>query len=347
MAASPRLLDALERRILVPPVMPDGLEVPDGVCLHLSGDAFGTSWRVDVVYSGDGAARWLDALKLQIEGALETIDAQMSLWRPDADIVTFNQASDGIAFALTEPMRQVVKYALDMARLTDGAFDPTLCEAVERWGFGARAVPDGLPDDRELEQLVRERLDWRNIELDGNAIIARSGLTLDLCAIAKGYAVDVVMDAVQAMPAADAALVEIGGELKGWGLRPDGMPWWVQIETADGANDMEALAALCGWAVATSGDYQRSFTHGGRDYCHAIDPQTLAPVQTGVTSVTVFDALCWRADALATAMMVMGREQALAFAHAHDIPCLLRCRGAEGIIEDISATLRSWVDTDD
>lgn len=347
MAASRRLLDAQERRILVPPVMPDGLEVSDGVCLHLSGDAFGTSWRVDVVYSGNGAAGWRDALKLQIEGVLETIDAQMSLWRLDADIVTFNQARDGTAFALAEPMRHVVEHALDMARLTDGAFDPTLCEAVERWGFGARAVPDGLPDDRELERLSSERLDWRNIEFDENTIIARSGLALDLCAIAKGYAVDLVMDAVQALPDAKAALVEIGGELKGWGLRPDGMPWWVQLETAGEANDAETLAALCGWAVATSGDYQRSFAHGGQDYCHAIDPKTLTPVQTGVASVTVFDPSCWRADALATAMMVMGREQALAFANAHDIPCLLRSRGPRGIAEDMSTKLGQWLDMND
>ncbi len=339
MIAAPSLR-APERRIMVPPAMPNELEVPSGEWLSLSGDAYGTTWRVDVVYAGDKSKSWLSQVQRQIKGVLTVIDAQMSLWRADSDIVAFNAAPDGTRFVLAEPMLQVVNHALAIARFTNGAFDPTLCEAVERWGFGARAVAAGLPDIMDLQQ---ERSDWRDVMCDGDVITARTGLTLDLCAIAKGYAVDAVMEMLQSEPDAQAALVEIGGELKGWGLRPDGMPWWISIEGAG----TETLVALCGWAVATSGDYRRSFTHEGRDYCHAIDPQTLSPVQTGVISVSVFDPSCWSADALATAMMVMGRQQALAFAETHTIPCILNCRSTGGITDEMSPALQCWFDTDD
>ncbi|MET0362911.1 MAG: FAD:protein FMN transferase, partial [Sphingobium sp.] len=107
------------------------------------------------------------------------------------------------------------------------------------------------------------------------------------------------------------------------------------------------VAALCDWAVATSGDYLRTFHHEGTDYCHAIDPRTLAPVRSGVASATVFDRDCWRADALATALMVLGRDEALAFADAHAIPCLLNVRAETGALTaHLSAAMREWIDDD-
>ncbi|MET0364956.1 MAG: FAD:protein FMN transferase, partial [Sphingobium sp.] len=190
------------------------------------------------------------------------------------------------------------------------------------------------------------RRDWRALGFDGTQIIAQGGLALDLCGIAKGYAVDAVMEVIRATPGASAALVEIGGELKGWGIRPDGMPWWVELERPRGATGEPIMVALCDWAVASSGDYLRTFTHDGTDYCHAIDPRTLAPVRTGVASATVFDRDCGRADALATALMVMGRDAALALADAEGIPCLLTVREGGGITEYLSAAMRDWLDDD-
>lgn len=334
--------------MLLPPVMPEDLEIPDGLCLRLSGEIFGTGWQVDVIradHAQGNEAAWLEALRQRCCAILETIDAQMSPWRETSELVRFNRA-DGGSFALPEPMRTVVAHAIETAHLTGGAFDPALHDAVALWGFGPQQVDDGLPDPESLSNLRRTRKGWRDLGFDGERITPQPGVTLDLCAIAKGYAVDAVMAAVQAMPDAQAALVEIGGELKGWGIRPDGMPWWVAIEGPDGALPVPTVAALCGWAVATSGDYRRVFTHEGAQYSHAIDPQTLAPVRTGLASATVFDPECWRADALATAMMVMGRETALAFANVHAIPCLLQVREQGGIVEYISDTLQRWLDDD-
>ena len=349
--ASLRSLDAAERRVLLPPVLPDSVEIPVGGAHRLTGAIFATGWQVDVVRDGGGdAARdgvWLAALRARIEVVLESIDAQMSPWREASALMRFNRAGEGERVLVPEPMRAVIDGAIGIANLTGGAFDPTLHDAVALWGFGATAVPGGLPEADALAAMEGRRLDWRALTWDDDALIARDGLTLDLCGIAKGYAVDAVMDVIRATPGAAAALVEIGGELKGWNLRPDGMPWWVEIERPESAVDAPFMAALCDWSVATSGDYRRSFRHGDADYCHALDPRTLAPVQTGVASATVFDPLCWRADALATALMVLGRDDALAFADAHAIPCILTVREGNGLTDHLSAAMRAWLDDDD
>jgi thiamine biosynthesis lipoprotein len=344
--ASVPSLDEQERRVFLPPVMPEDLEIPEGAWLRLSGDIFATGWQIDVVREGEGDdAIWLERLRLRIADVLETIDAQMSPWRDASDLMRFNRATAGTVLVLPEPMRTVVAHAIAVADLTGGAFDPTLHEAVSLWGFSATAVEEGLPDAARLSAIAEARRHWSDLDFDGARIVAGGGLTLDLCAIAKGYAVDAVMDVIRADPEARAALVEIGGELKGWGLRPDGMPWWVGIERP-GTDGEPVVVALCGWAVATSGDYLRTFRHEGADYCHALDPRTLAPVTTGIASATVLDPACWRADALATALMVMGRDEALAFADAHAIPCLLSVREEDGIAEYMSSTMRDWLDDD-
>lgn len=340
MTADPATLPQ-ERRVLLPPAMPDGLEIPDGAWLRLSGAIFATGWRVDVVRDGGGDPLWLAALETRIRAVLNMIDAQMSPWREASDLMRFNRAAEGEAFPLPEPMRTVVEKAVAVAALTGGAFDPTLHEAVSLWGFSAAAVEEGLPDPDRIARLDAAR--QRDLGFDGVRIVARDGLALDLCGIAKGHAVDAVMAVIRATPGALSALVEIGGEVKGWGIRPDGMPWWVELERPGGEPTM---VALCDWAVATSGDYLRTFQHDGTDYCHAIDPRTLAPVRSGVASATVFDRDCGRADALATALMVLGREQALALADAQGIPCLLTVREGEGITEYTSAAMRDWLDDD-
>ncbi|HEX7857217.1 MAG TPA: FAD:protein FMN transferase [Sphingobium sp.] len=339
-----------ERRVFLPPVMPEGLEIPDGAWLRLSGEIFATGWRVDVIREGASVegddTLWMEALRTRIAAVLETIDAQMSPWREASDLMRFNRAADGEVFVLPEPMRTVVEKAVAVADLSGGAFDPTLHEAVSLWGFSASVVEDGLPDPERIARLDAARRDWRALGFDGERIVAQHGLTLDLCGIAKGHAVDVVMDVIRATPGAAAGLVEIGGELKGWGIRPDGMPWWVELEQPEGAAVEPIVVALCDWAVASSGDYLRTFQHDGMDYCHAIDPRTLAPVRSGVASATVFDRDCGRADALATALMVLGRDEALALAEAQGIACLLTVREEGAIREYQSAAMRDWLDDD-
>jgi thiamine biosynthesis lipoprotein len=243
---------------------------------------------------------------------------------------------------LPESLRTVVGHALEIAEISAGAFDPALLSAVELWGFGARAVAEGLPEATDISTLRGQKHGWRDLVVQGEGMVKPAEVRLDLCAIAKGFAVDELMRLLQAEPGVRAALIEVGGELKGWGVQPDGLPWWVEVEAPDAAKGPRTVAALCGWAVATSGERVRSFVHEGRVHSHTIDSVTQAPTRSDIVSATVFDPECWRADALATALMVMGEERAIEFATQHDIPCLLWVRDS-GLRAVRSPRLEGWL----
>ncbi len=328
---------AASLRVIVPELDTPPPLHPAARRLSFGGEAFATTWRVRLC-ADPARFRDSDALQARCRTALARIDAEMSPYRTDSDLTRVNRAPAGVPSPLPAMLREVVTGALDMAALTKGAFDPTVLEAVELWGFGARAVPEGLPADAAVERLARHG--WRQVRLDAEGLARPEDVRLDLCGIAKGYAVDALADIARAEPGVTAVLVEIGGELKGFGVQPDGQPWWIGIE------DDDSRIALCDWAVATSGDGRRAFTHAGRLYSHTIDATTQAPTRSAVASATVFDRQCWRADALATALIVMGEARALAFAETRGIPCLLRVRDGGRTRTVSSPRLQAWAEDD-
>ena len=325
-------LPALDRRVLIPDLVAEPKPAAGTVRHDLGGTAFATTWRVSFYAEADAVLMGLSA---RLQAVLDNIDREMSPYRIDSDLTRFNLAPAGTFVALPARMMAVMRRALDMADLTDGAFDPAILPAVELWGFGARAVPEGLPD---ISILPASR--WRDLVWQAEGMIKPEDVRIDLCAIAKGYAVDCLMDLLKAEPGICAGLVEVGGELKGWNVQPDGLPFWVEIETPVKA---ATVAALCDWAVATSGEQVRSFVHNGQVHPHIIDSRTQTPTRSGIVSVTVFDAECWRADALATALMVMGEAGAMDFAVKHDIPCLFWLRDGDGFRERLSPRLEAWL----
>ncbi len=322
-------------RVIVPELdAPPSLH-PAAKRLSFGGEAFATTWRVRLCVD---PARFKDsdALNAACRAKLKRIDAEMSPYRADSDLSRVNRAPADKPAALPAMLRAVTAGALDVAALTEGAFDPAVLEAVELWGFGARAVPEGLPAAETVTALARHG--WREMRLTPEGLVRPEGARLDLCGVAKGYAVDALCDLARAEPGVTAALVEIGGELKGFGVQPDGQPWWVGID-AD-----RSRIALCDWAVATSGDGRRAFTHDGRLYSHTIDATEQAPTRSTVAQATVFDRTCWRADALATALIVMGEDRAMAFAETHHIPCLLRVRDDDAVRTVLSPRLALWAE---
>ena len=155
------------------------------------------------------------------------------------------------------------------------------------------------------------------------------GMKLDLSGIAKGHAVDRVSDVLTELGATHH-LVEIGGELRGRGVKPDGRPWWVELQQGPGAPGPRTLVALFDLAVATSGDWVRGFEHEGRRYAHTLDGRTGRPVDNGVVSVMVLSETALRADATATALIVMGPVAGPTFAEALDIAAAFVVRGPDG-----------------
>jgi thiamine biosynthesis lipoprotein len=327
-------------RVLVPALTTPPARPVGGSVRAFGGATMGTTWSVKAVLP---ATTDLPALEAMVQRALDAVVAEMSPWAPLSDLCRYNRATPGSWTLLPPATATVLRRAIAVAQQSDGAFDPTLGALVDLWGFGPRAFSGGPPDATDITAL-REAGGWTRLTLDGDALFQPGGLKLDLNGIAKGFGID------QAAAALDRAgvrsyLVEVGGELRGVGAKPDGQPWWVELERPPTANDSEqTLVALHDLAVATSGDYRRFFDHGGRRYAHTLDPATGAPVTHATVSVTVLARDCMGADAWATALTVMAPDTALAFAAEHDLAALIVSRDASGLQERLSPALRAMLD---
>lgn len=325
-------------RVAIPSALsPAALFRPGGELHVLEGVAMGTSWRVTYA----GAAASLSTARRAVEQMLDGVIARFSPWERASELSRFNALPPGARHAASADFAKVLDTALRIADETGGACDPALGALVDLWGFGP-APRSGVPATFAIERALRLS-GRRHIVADHNAMtFGRSApARLDLCGIAKGFAVDLVAKTLREAGLA-AALVEIGGELSGYGVKPDGTPWWVAIDgDADGKTPI--LVALHRIAIATSG-CERSFTHAGRSYSHTIDPRTGRPIDNGMISATVLHPSCMQADAYATALMVMGQDEAIAFADAHALAALIRYRDGASVAERISSPLQAMLD---
>lgn len=327
-------------RVLVPQLAEPPARPIGGAVLALAGETMGTTWAVRLTAPPTARA---DALAALVQRELDAVVAQMSPWAPGSDLSRYNRAAAGSWAALPPAFAQVLRCALEVAERTDGAFDPTLGGLIDLWGFGPAPFA-GAPPPAEAVAAARQTAGWRRLTLDGDRLLQPGGLRLDLNGIAKGFAVDQVAAALD-RAGARSYLVEVGGELRGTGAKPDGQPWWVELERPPNAGDApRTLVALHGLAAATSGDYRRFFEHGGRRYAHTLDPAAAAPTAHATVSVTVLDAACMRADAYATALTVMAPDAALAFAAEHGLAALIRTRGRDGLEERLSPALAAMLD---
>lgn len=316
----------LPHRITVPP---QSVTTAGATVSSLNGETMGTTWSVKFVCPSTIETR---AVAAGIQRCLDSVIAEMSTWSPISNISAFNQAPAGSWHVLPEDFFHVLHHAIDLARKTDGAFDPTIGPVTNTWGFG----PDGsifeVPDAAFVNG-AGTRVNWRALALDvaRRRVCQPGGVYLDLSAIAKGFGVDKVARWLRDFGVRDF-LVDIGGELRGEGVKPDRQPWWVELEWPDASgNDedpsrMSTVIALHGLSVATSGDYRRWFEVDGERYAHTFDPRTARPLRNGLASVSVVARSCMEADALATALMVLGLADGLSYAERHGVAALFVLR---------------------
>lgn len=326
-------------RIVIPTTLAPHVAPRQARLLTFSGATMGTSWSVRAYAPiGFNAPRFESELRF----ALERVVREMSLWDPASDICRFNALAAGEAMQIPPAFAEVLACALAVAEETGGAFDPTLGALVDLWGFGARTAPSLVPSEDDLRD-ARASAGWRALELRDNRLTQTGGLALDLNGIAKGYAVD-LLAATARKAGLGSYLVEIGGELRGGGVKPDGQPWWVDIEQPPGADAPPMLAALCDLAVATSGDYRRYEMVDGARVSHTLDPVTGRPLANALASVTVLHGACMYADAYATALSVMGVPRGLEHATRRDLAALFVIRTATGFEEHVSPALATMMD---
>lgn len=301
--------------------------ISDDTMHTLYGETMGTRWRV-VLRASPPAS--LERLHGGIQGRLDAIVAQMSTWEPESDISRFNRADAGSWHLLSDSFFTVLSCALDVARDSHGAFDPTLGPLVAAWGFGAKAAPRGMHDADSIDA-AKSRIGWRRIALDAatRRALQPGRIALDLSAIAKGFAVDDVCAWLQSAGIA-AALVDVGGELRGFGRKPDGSPWRVLVETGDEHDDEPCMLSLDGRAVATSGTHWHRYETDGREFAHTIDPHSGQPVVDAAAAVTVVADDAMHADAWATALTVMGVDAGFAHAKANGMAVRFVRRNRDG-----------------
>lgn len=332
-------------RLLIPVDMQALERPPSDLVWSLSGETMGTNWSVRLV-PPPGASQ--DQYQSAIEAELDRVIALFSPWVEDSEISRFNRMAAG-PLPLSDDFWDLLTRSMDLADDFNGAVDPTLGALVDLWGFGPtgpRNVLLPVPSADEV-RAAKSVSSWQKLRLDSDnrTALQPGGMRLDFSGIAKGHAVDLVSDRLTQM-GATSHLVEIGGELKGRGVKPDAQPWWVEIETVPGS-DLRTMAALFDLAVATSGDWRRAFSHAGRLYPHTLDGSTGYPVANGVAQVTVLDASAMKADAVATALTVMGVEDGLELARAYGLAAHFVIRTEAGLVEHMSPAFAAMLDEEE
>ena len=286
----------------------------------LTGDTMGTHYRVTIV-----APQYPDlALRAGIQQRLDEVDATMSTWRADSELSRFNAQTGTDWVPVSPALYTVLQTAAAVSEITEGAFDVTVGPIVNLWGFGPDRRPSTPPSDAALAA-ARARVGQHLLHFAAappRIRKDRGDVYVDLSAIAKGYAVDRVADWLASTGHRDF-LVEVGGEIQSRGRRADRAPWQVGVAWPEaGTAEIARVLALRDTALATSGDYRQYFEFEGRRYSHEIDPATGRPIAHALASVTVLDAACMRADALATGLLVLGPARGPALAHRLGISAL-------------------------
>ncbi len=268
----------------------------------LNGPTMGTCWSA-LFY----AANDFDAAPLQaaLQLAVDEVDMQMSTWKPDSDLMRLNRAPAGEWITFPARLMDVLRLAIEIGRLSGGAFDAAVGDAVTAWGFGPMEANQKLIG----EALAGPRIaahDALELDISCTRVRKKYPVTLDLNGIAKGYGVDRLADTLEHF-GVHAGLVGIDGEMRALESRPDDTAWTIAVETPDyDRRAPHSVLALHNAAVATSGDYRHWVAAGGHKLSHTMDPWRGAPLSASPASVTVVAKSCAKADAWATALMVLG-----------------------------------------
>ncbi|MFB2118466.1 FAD:protein FMN transferase [Parapedobacter sp. 2B3] len=290
--------------------VPSGFDEPGLKPYHLAGYAQGTTYAI-TYYANEQSVS-----KGTIDSILASIDSSMSLYKPYSLINKINE-SDGRIRVADAHFQRVLRRSFEIYRRSGGLFDITVAPLVQLWGFGVEAV-DHLPDSAAVNEVLA-RVGMDKIRRRGRLLIKRKpGVALDMNGIAQGYSVDVLADHLESKGIA-RYLVELGGELRVKGPKPDGTPFRVGIERpvpSDGnATVVNDVVEIQRGAITTAGSYRKFLQEGDRRVSHHINPKTGYPFATGIISATVYSDEAMTADGYDNVIMAMPVAEAITFAN--------------------------------
>lgn len=309
----------------------------------LSGSSMGTSFSVKIV--SPPVTLDSEALQEEIETELAIIEQAMSTYLPESDLSAFNRNRSTDWIETSPELCLAVERALEISSYTDGAFDITVGPLVNLWGFG----PDGSiaepPQAQEIESVMKN-VGHNKLQADCDVPALKKqtpDLYADLSAYAKGHAVDRLASILDEHDVPDY-LVEVGGELRMRGHNAKDENWAIAVERPlQEGRAVQSVVRLTNTAVATSGDYRNYFEHDGTRYSHTIDPDTGSPVAHSLASVTVFAEDAAFADAIATALLVLGPVDGMQFAESEELAAYFLMHADTRIVESMTTRFASEI----
>ena len=276
----------------------------------------GTTYSVKIIDEPLDTAK----VRFNIDNILDSINMDMSTYIDSSSISKFNNSDIGKSYQISKDFYKVVVSSKYFSNLTNGAFDITVNPLVKLWGFSKNSILEKIPTQNEINKVLKSvGMDNLIIE-EGRSINKKSNVTIDLSAIAKGYAVDKISEYLKNKNIKNH-IVEIGGEVRTSGFNVKGERWKIGIEYPSFKRSMNktpyskinphTVIKISDMSIATSGDYRNYYDFDGRRYSHIISPKTGYPVENNVSSVTVLAKNCATADAFATGLMVLGYDEGI------------------------------------
>ena len=300
----------------------------------LRGKTMGTTFHVTIPSNQVGTD--LNVFLAPIDARLKQINQRMSTYEHDSEVSRFNRAPANEWFEVSDETASVVARAKEIAEDTDGAFDITVGPVVRLWNFGPKSsdafsVPSDQAIEAALEVIGTDKLEFCRAPPALRKLI--DGLEIDLSAIAKGYAVDQVSELLVSQYAISDSMVEIGGEIRVRGKKPDGTPWRVGIESpVQNRRETYGVITPVETSIASSGNYRNYHEVSGKSYSHTIDPRTGYPVQHESAAVTVLAEDCATADALATRADGDGARHRHPMGRSKRRPSGIHCAQRQGLL---------------
>ena len=319
---------------------------PQPTVLH--GAGLGSTWTVKL-----GARPPGDLAEIQrgIEARVEDVAHRISRWDDTSEMSALNASARSDWQSVSRELFEPLAYALTLAADTGGAFDPTVAPLVDVWGFG-KAGRRYDPPSPEAVSAARSRVGFEKVVLDASALRVRkpAGMQVDLSSMQHGRGADEVAEYLNGL-GITRYLVDVGSEIRARGESPEGGAWHVAIERPSAA-DATVPASSDGFGhvvmlrdagIATSGNFRYFFDYNGRRYSHRIDPRTGEPVSHALVSVTVIEPICMHADALATALTVLGPEEGFDYASRRNIAALFISKSGDALVEKMTPQFASYL----
>ena len=296
----------------------------------LQGKTMGTTFTVKVFVPEQQVSKL--SLYSDVTDLLKDVNQSLSTYIPDSEINQFNRFPAAQAFTMSEDFRRVTVESIRLG-LSTKTLDVTMGPLIDVWGFGPDNRPETVPSEETIRE-IQKRIGVDKLLVQGNDLSKSvDGLEVSYSATAKGYGIDKIAEYLDSL-SLNNYMVEIGGEIRTSGYKPDNSPWVLAIEQPDappGERKIHKIIRVTDMSMATSGDYRIFYEIGGVHYSHLIHPLTGKPIEQDLVSVTVLHESAMTADGLATAINVMGTKEAIQYIESNNLAVYLISKTENGL----------------